>query len=168
MFGVKGNQFLPCLQGEYARWASARLDRIMCADGAYWLFILGVNNSGTTILSKILETHPEIRTLPKEGQHLTTAFPKPNLLVYLHRSVDDLMSNIKKRGRAYETDISADYLLNIQNVYFEYFRTETNLPIIIVDVEGIDFINNRSFYEDIVEILKSSFPKGVHKLRVES
>jgi len=80
MFGVKGKRFLPCLQGEYARWASARFDRKMCADGAYWLFILGVNNSGTTILSKILETHPEIRTLPAEGQHLTSAFPRPDLL----------------------------------------------------------------------------------------
>ena len=52
----------------------------MCADGAYWLFILGVNNSGTTILSRILETHPEIRTLPAEGQQLTNAFPRPDLL----------------------------------------------------------------------------------------
>jgi hypothetical protein len=64
----------------YSRWASARLDRKICADGAYWLFILGVNNSGTTILSNILETHPEIRTLPAEGQQLTTAFPRPDLL----------------------------------------------------------------------------------------
>lgn len=80
MFGVKGKRFLPYLQGEYARWASARLDRKMCLDGAYWLFILGVNNSGTTILAKILETHPEVRALPAEGQHLTTAFPRPDLL----------------------------------------------------------------------------------------
>ena len=99
---------------------------------------------------------------------LNASFPKPDLLVYLHRSVDDLMSNIQKRGRTYETDISADYLLNIQNVYFEYFRTETHIPIVIIDVEGIDFINNRSFYEDIVEILKRPFPKGVHKLKVIS
>lgn len=62
----------------YYRWASARLDRKACSEGAYWFFILGVNNSGTTILTKILETHPDIRYLSAEGQFLTTAFPTPN------------------------------------------------------------------------------------------
>lgn len=61
----------------YYRWASAKLDEKACSDGAYWLFILGVNNSGTTILSKILETHKQIRYLPAEGQFLTSAFPTP-------------------------------------------------------------------------------------------
>ncbi len=110
----------------------------------------------------------EFRLFMSLFEVLNASFPKPDLLVYLHRSVDDLMSNIKKRGRTYETHISADYLTNIQNVYFEYFRTETNMPIVIIDVEGIDFISNRSFYEDIVEILKSPFPKGVHKLIVKN
>lgn len=61
----------------YYRWASAKLDRKICQKGDYWLFILGVNNSGTTILSKILETHPSIRSLSSEGQFLTSAFPTP-------------------------------------------------------------------------------------------
>ena len=95
---------------------------------------------------------------------LNSTFPKPDLLIYLHRSVEDLMSNIKKRGRTYETDISAEYLLDIQNVYFEYFRTETSLPIVIVDVEGVDFINNRFFYDALVEVLGQEFPKGVHRI----
>lgn len=41
-----------------------------------WLFVLGVNNSGTTIFCRTLESHPQIRTLPKEGQFLTRAFPR--------------------------------------------------------------------------------------------
>jgi hypothetical protein len=43
----------------------------------YWLFILGCNNSGTTLLGKILGAHPAIRTLPKEGHHVTRALPDP-------------------------------------------------------------------------------------------
>lgn len=80
MIKVKGKQLSTYLQEEYSRWASARFDRKMCTDDTYWLFILGVNNSGTTILANILETRPDIRTLPAEGQQLTTAFPKPDLL----------------------------------------------------------------------------------------
>lgn len=54
-----------------SRWADTRLD----IGPYYWLFILGCNNSGTTLLVELLEKHPVIRSLPKEGQRLTTAIP---------------------------------------------------------------------------------------------
>ena len=43
-----------------------------------WLFLLGVNNSGTTLLETILGRHPEISKLPEEGQYLSRALPRPN------------------------------------------------------------------------------------------
>lgn len=42
-----------------------------------WLFILGVNNSGTTLLSRLLGLHPQIHELPMEGQWLTRGLPRP-------------------------------------------------------------------------------------------
>ena len=41
----------------------------------YWLFILGLNNSGTTLLHDLLKSHPAMRWLPNEGQYLTGALP---------------------------------------------------------------------------------------------
>ena len=59
-----------------SRWTEKRLDV-----GKYsWLFILGCNNSGTTLLTQILGSHPLIRSLPKEGQHLTEAMPNSSKL----------------------------------------------------------------------------------------
>ena len=55
-------------------------DRFLLRGNYYWLFLLGVNNSGTTILSRILESHPNIRSLPEEGQLLTDALPRPDRL----------------------------------------------------------------------------------------
>lgn len=55
------------------RWTDERL----ALGGGYWLFVLGVNNSGTTALSQILAWQPEIRSLPREGQYLTRALPAP-------------------------------------------------------------------------------------------
>lgn len=118
----------------------------------------------TQLFAKNNLNNEEFRLFYRLFEVLNSTFPKPDLLIYLHRSVEDLMSNIKKRGRTYETDISAEYLLDIQNVYFEYFRTETSLPIVIVDVEGVDFINNRFFYDALVEVLGQEFPKGVHRM----
>jgi hypothetical protein len=40
-----------------------------------WIFILGCNNSGTTLLTELLAAHPLVRTLPKEGQRITRAIP---------------------------------------------------------------------------------------------
>ena len=110
----------------------------------------------------------EFRLFQRLFEVLNTTFPKPDLLVYLHRSVEDVMKNIKKRGRKFETDISAEYLTGIQNVYFEYFRTETDLPILIVDVEGIDYLTDTAAYQKLASFLKRKYAKGIHRLSIES
>jgi hypothetical protein len=51
------------------RWADRRLE----LGGYFWLFLLGLNNSGTTLLSRLLAMHPLVRALPDEGFRLTTA-----------------------------------------------------------------------------------------------
>jgi hypothetical protein len=58
------------------QWADQRLQ----IGHYHWLFIAGCNNSGTTLLRKILASHPFIRSLPREGQALTGALPIPTLL----------------------------------------------------------------------------------------
>lgn len=56
---------------------SAWLDQRLHVEDRYgWVFVLGVNNSGTTVISRLLQQHSEIRSLPHEGQLLTRAFPR--------------------------------------------------------------------------------------------
>jgi hypothetical protein len=45
-----------------------------------WVFVLGCNNSGTTLMSNVLKLHPTISELPLEGQKLTKAVPSPELI----------------------------------------------------------------------------------------
>lgn len=42
-----------------------------------WIFVIGCYNSGTTLLKKILASHPDIDGLPHEGVVLTDALPRP-------------------------------------------------------------------------------------------
>ena len=59
----------------------AWLDRRLMVEARYgWLFVLGVNNSGTTILRQLLEAHPEVRSLGREGVAETRAFPRASEL----------------------------------------------------------------------------------------
>lgn len=88
---------------------------------------------------------------------------KPDLIVYFHRSVDILQQNIKKRGRTYENKISDDYLLEIQNAYFEYFRHILSFPILIIDLKDIDFVSNRDQYNELKLLLSKKYRPGVHR-----
>ena len=54
------------------RWVERRLN----LGPHYWLFVLGLTNSGTTMLASILKQHPLIRSLPLEGQQMTAALPQ--------------------------------------------------------------------------------------------
>jgi deoxyadenosine/deoxycytidine kinase len=105
----------------------------------------------------------EFRLFSRMFEVLNSTFPKPEILIYLHRSVDDLLKNIKKRGRQYETDISAAYLTEIQNVYFEYFKVEKNLPIVVVDIEGVDFLKDTKKYQTIISLIEKKYPNGLHR-----
>ena len=58
---------------ERAAWTDHRLQ----LDGNYWLFVLGLNNSGTTLVADLLKSHPRMRWLPNEGQYLTAGLPLP-------------------------------------------------------------------------------------------
>lgn len=97
---------------------------------------------------------------------LNNKFPKPDLLVYLYRSVDHLLNNIKKRGRSYEAEISAEYLQNIQQGYLDYFKVEKDIPVLIIDVKDYDFVANPSIYKEIKGHLMQEYEAGIHKIRI--
>lgn len=110
----------------------------------------------------------EFRMFQKLFSVLNSSFPKPDIILFLHRSVDNLLENIKSRGRSYEKAISRNYLQEIQNVYFEYFRMETSIPVVILDVDRIDFQNDKNAYEEIINCLKSNYLPGMHQLILSS
>lgn len=88
-------------------------------------------------------------------QIIYQALPKPDLYVYLHRDSDNLLENIKNRGRDYETQISGEYLKSIQKSYFEFFKQEPDLPIVVVDMNGSDFVKSNQDFETLINLLFS-------------
>lgn len=109
----------------------------------------------------------EYRLFQRLFHILNATFPKPELLIYLHRPVPSLLQNIEKRGRTYEKDITADYLLKIQHTYFEFFRTEKSIPILILEIENIDFQNNTNHYQQLVSLLKQTYKPGIQTVKLK-
>jgi len=90
--------------------------------------------------------------------------PKPDLYVYLHADANKLLKNIKKRGREYEQDINAEYLNSIQEGYFNYFRVIDSFPVLILDVNNFDFVENIEHFKRVKEILfKSKYKLGINR-----
>jgi deoxyguanosine kinase len=111
------------------------------------------------------------KTLPRDELQLFTRFfnfisvtiPKPDLLVYLYLEVDKLQENIRKRGRSYEQQIKDEYLEKIQAGYFEYFRQQQDLRILLLDTNKLDFVGNDRDYQQLVDVIFSDYPIGVHR-----
>ena len=118
----------------------------------------------TLLFAKNNLNSEEYRLFQRLFNILNTSFPKPELIVFLHRSVDKLLELIKKRGRSYEQEIAPSYLLEIQNTYFEYFRTEQSIPILIIDVEKLNFQNNEKHYKLILDAMQSKYQPGIHHI----
>lgn len=79
--------------------------------------------------------------------------PKPDLYVYLHLPVEKLLENIRKRGRPFEQNIQPEYLKEVQAGYFGFFKSQTELKILVIDSSGIDFVNNSADYQQIKKLI---------------
>jgi len=91
--------------------------------------------------------------------------PKPDLYVYLHVPVDQLLENIQKRGRSYEVNIQKNYLKEVQEGYFGFFKSQTDLKILVLDASHMDFVNKKEDYEKIKEsILNGEYKEGMNPL----
>lgn len=90
--------------------------------------------------------------------------PRPDLLVYLYNNSEQLLKNIAHRGREYEKDITAEYLNSIQNRYITYLKEHDNIPILIVESDKLDFVNNREDYLKIKALFAQKFPTGITRI----
>ena len=102
------------------------------------------------IFAKITLAEDEYRLYRNLFDIIYKEMPKPDLYIYLYQNTERLLQNIKKRGRAYEQNIEAQYLDKINNGYLEYIKSQTDLNVLIIDVSDRDFVKK---HEDYIFIL---------------
>jgi len=86
---------------------------------------------------------------------LTADMPRPNMVVYLHASLDTLMDRIAMRGREFEKMITRDYIEQLADDYHEFIQhfevMHPDIPVIQLNGDQIDFVKNP---EDLQQVLK--------------
>ena len=79
---------------------------------------------------------------------------KPDVVIYLQADTQTLMRNIAKRGRDFEKNMSFEYLDALSQVYTEYFFKYQETPLIIINTNNIDFVNNSDDLDEVIKYIR--------------
>ena len=86
---------------------------------------------------------------------LTADMPKPNMVIYLHASLDTLMQRIAMRGREFEKNITREYMEQLASDYHEFIghfeKMHPEIPVIQLNGDELDFVKSE---EDLQYVLR--------------
>jgi len=118
------------------------------------------------IFAKKTLAEDELRLYGRLFQIINDTLTKPDLYVYLYVKVPRLKNNITRRGRSYEQNIEPEYLEKIQAGYFDFIRQQTDMRILILDINQIDFVHNEEDYQKILDVIFQEYPVGIHRIEL--
>jgi len=96
--------------------------------------------------------------------YMTKGLFKSNLVIYLLQSSDQLLKNIKKRGRSFEKQISKGYLDKINNAYITHLKNNLETQVIYIDVSDLDFVESENHYLELLFRIKNNLGKSFKEL----
>jgi len=75
----------------------------------------------------------------------------PDLLIYLKSSLSTLVTQIEKRGRAYEDNIRLDYLKQLNQYYENWIENYKEGPLLVINVDDNKFADNSEHYAEVIQ-----------------
>jgi len=75
----------------------------------------------------------------------------PDLLIYLRADLPKLMDQIRRRGRAYEKNISPDYIAALNDHYNQWTAGYDKGPLLVIDVNDLDYVRRPGDFAAIVQ-----------------
>lgn len=86
--------------------------------------------------------------------------PQPELIVYLHLGLERVRERIRQRGRSYEQQIGADYLLRLQERYMDHLQKGTNTRVLVVDIGEMDLLHDQEAFDQLLGLIDADVPTG--------
>jgi deoxyguanosine kinase len=103
----------------------------------------------------------DFRLYDRIYQIVESALPRPDIMLFLQASPQQLLDNIARRGRPYEKLITQEYLIEIQNQYLTLLSSEQRFPILVIPMESIDFTVDSEALRVVIALLNLAYPKGL-------
>ena len=92
--------------------------------------------------------------------HLTTSLvSQPDVLIYLRASIPTLVTQIKRRGRAYEMNIDEQYLSRLNEKYENWINNIYKGRVLIIDKDVDDFVADSAIVDRICKQLDEVMTK---------
>src|SRR5436190_8993279 len=113
------------------------------------------------LFAKVNLPEEEFRLYQKLFDIMQQQLVFPDIVIYLHSSVQKLQKNIKKRNREYEQMIPDEYLFSIQETYTSYIK-QHNIRTIFIDASNADFLDNEKHLRVVLDALESELEEGQH------
>ncbi len=82
---------------------------------------------------------------------VTNLVPQPDLLIYLKASIPTLISQIRRRGRAYEMNIDEDYLSRLNRKYDYWIENLYRGDVLIIDKDVEDYVSDPAVLDRICD-----------------
>ena len=83
----------------------------------------------------------------------------PDLMIYLRANIDTLVKQISKRGRDFEQGIQRSYLETLNVLYEEWIQRYKLGPLLIIESDNLDFVNNKMDLDYILATVKDHLPQ---------
>ena len=95
---------------------------------------------------------------------LTKDMPVPNVIIYLHATLDTLLKRIALRGREFERNIDPSYLQQLSEDYEQFIAdfeaAHPDIPVLHFNGDEIDFVNDAGDLQAILSKVDETIRKG--------
>ncbi|MCM3712374.1 deoxynucleoside kinase [Sporosarcina luteola] len=95
---------------------------------------------------------------------LTKDMPVPNVIIYLHATLDTLMKRIALRGRDFEKNIDPSYLQRLSEDYEQFIAdfeaAHPEIPVLHFNGDKLDFVNDTGDLQAILSKVDETIRKG--------
>jgi len=96
------------------------------------------------LFARITLSGDELALYERIFEALKPRAPRPDLVIYLQAQPDTLIERVRRRGIAFERQVSEEYLALLAETYTRYFYHYTDAPVLIVNSENMNFVDRES------------------------
>ena len=97
----------------------------------------------------------ELSLYEKVVSWLELEVTRPDVVVYLQAGTDTLLERVARRGRPFERDMDRDYMQALNEAYNYFFFHYSEAPTLIVNTNGIDFVNDPDDFQDLLKRIRT-------------
>ena len=118
------------------------------------------------IFSKMNLSPKEFDLINELISSLYKTVPKPDILLFLNRPLDELQKNIISRGRLYEKEISPDYLFTLSKGYENFLQRIDGIPILYINANEINLEKPEWLEQSFKELLSAQHSEGIKRINL--